>query len=166
MKRLLLLLALASSSSTPEFEHSSPAGVERADDRDDARMLAMMANLFAHDVCAKLGVELAPQFVIEHLSGTDVQRDSADRIISRRIVIGDVPLRAQARFSVAHEFIHWYASAPWDRLPHAIEDGLADYFALQIAPEFRNVRVAELEQRLVEMTPARRAAALGVNERE
>lgn len=173
MKRLLLLLplVLASCSSTPEFEHASPAGVARADDRDDARMLAMMGNLFAHDVCARLGVELAPPFVIEHVSGTnvlglDVQRDSADRIVSRRIVIGDAPLLKQARFSVAHELVHWYASDPWDRLPHAIEEGLADYIALQLAPEFRDARLEELARRRAEMTPERRERAIALTERE
>jgi hypothetical protein len=166
---LLLQLALASCSSTPEFEHRSLAGVARADDPNDARMLAMVGNLFTAQVCTKLGVAPEPPFVIYHVSGSErlglaVRRDG-DEIVERRIVIGDVALRDQACFSVAHELVHLYASAPWDRLPHTIEEGLADYIALQLAPEFRDKRVAELERRLASITPERRARALAVTER-
>ena len=166
---LVLQLALASCSSTPEFEHRSPSGVARADDPNDARMLAMIGNLFTAEVCTKLGVEPEPPFVIYHVSeseslGLAVWRDG-DEIVERRIVIGDAALRDQARFSVAHELVHWYASAPWDRLPHAIEVGLADYIAVHVAPAFRDERIAELDRRLASITPERREQALAVSER-
>lgn len=166
---LVLQLALASCSSMPEFEHRSPSGVARADDPNDARMLAMIGNLFTAEVCTKLGVEPEPPFVIYHVSGSEslglaVWRDG-DEIVERRIVIGDAALRDQARFSVAHELVHWYASAPWDRLPHAIEEGLADYIAVHVAPEFRDERIAELDRRLASITPERREQALAVSER-
>ena len=166
---VLLQLAVASCNSTPMFEHRTPAGVARANDPNDARMLAMVGNLFTPEVCTKLRVAPEPPFVIHYVSGSEslglaVRRDG-DRIVERRIVIGEAALRDQARFSVAHELVHWYASAPWEHLPHAVEEGLADYIAVHIAPEFRDERVAELERRLSSITPERREQALDVSER-
>jgi hypothetical protein len=167
--RILLLVALGLSAcrSTPGFRVESPAGVASAYDVRDAWALAVLGNYFAPKVCEVLGVEMAPPFVIEEVSGVDiagvdVKRDSADRIVSQRIVLGGVAMRVQTNRLVVHELVHWYKSDPWDRLPHVVEEGLAEYICLIFAPEFRDPRVAELAEYRANLTPERRERALSV----
>jgi len=167
---LVLQLALASCSSTPEFEHRSPAGLARSDDESVARMLAMMANIFSAQVCAALRVEQTPPFVIHHVPGRSaagmlVERDGDGNVRDRRIEIGDRALDVCPRFLVAHELVHWYMQGVWEHLPHAVEEGLADYIALQLVPEAREQRLAEHAETLANMTPERREKALEVSER-
>jgi hypothetical protein len=165
---LLLAFGLSACRSTPGFRVEAPAGVASAYDVRDAWALAVLGNYFAPKVCEVLGVEMAPPFVIEEVSGldgagVDVKRDSADRIVSRRIVLGGAAMRVQANRIVVHELVHWYKADPWDRLPHVVEEGLAEYISLIFAPEFRDPRVAELAECRANLTPERRERALAVN---
>ncbi len=96
--------------------------------------------------------------------GLQVERRN-DRIVDRRILIGEFALRYQPRFSIAHELVHWYVCPPWDRLPHVVEEGLADFIAVEFDPKMRAIRVPELEQRIAEVTPERRARTYAITNR-
>jgi len=171
-RRIIVLLAAVTSACTaapPEFEYRTPTGIARSDDATVARQLATIADDLSAPVCAELGVDRTPPFVIHHIPshhavGLLVARDDAGNVIDRRIHIGDESV-AQANFAIAHELVHWYASGPWERLPHALEEGLADWIALELVPEWREIREAELDAILAEITPERRALALAIRER-
>jgi hypothetical protein len=44
------------------------------------------------------------------------------------------------RYTVAHELVHFYATGIWERLTRAQEEGLADFLACQLVPEYRDRR--------------------------
>lgn len=171
-----MLLALAPCgcrSAQPRFEYATPTGVARSDDEHVARAIAEIADSFSAPVAREMEVDQPPPFVIHHVhhvptpfgGGVWVVRDRAGRVVDRHIVISNLGLM-QARFAIAHELVHWYASRTWDRLPHAVEEGLADSIALKLAPEWKQIRELELDLRLNEITPERRALALQVTERQ
>ena len=133
-------------------------------------MLADLGDEFAPKICAILAVEPEPAFVIWHVpklesGGIYVARDDEGNITDRRIEIGEQGVRRQARFAVAHELVHWYATRAWDRLPHAIEEGLADTIGLELAPECLELRLSDYAATSVGMTAERRARALAITER-
>ncbi len=166
---LLAAVTCACTAAPPEFEYRTPTGIARSDDEAVARELGILADHLSAPVSAELGVERTPQFVIHHIPshhaiGLLVARDGEGKILDRRIHIGDESV-AQAPFAIAHELVHWYASGPWERLPHALEEGLADWIALQLVPEVRAIREAELDAILAEITPERRALALAISKR-
>jgi hypothetical protein len=169
---LLLLAGLSGACRTtpPKFESCATLGSARSDDPSLARKLALTGDEAAALICSSLNVEPEPPFVIWHMpemkaAGLLVERDLADKILGRWVEIGDVMAREQTRFAVAHELVHWYARGTWDRLPHAVEEGLADELGLEFAPEWRDIREAELAHRLASMTQQRRARTFEVTER-
>jgi len=105
-----------------------------------------------HTIATMLDVEPTP-FVIHYAanqrgtSGVRVWRDSAGQMVDRRIEL-TADARDALRFLIAHELVHWCKSGPWDRLPHTIEEGFADYVALNLAPEFAIERRELFEARL------------------
>ena len=169
---LLTCLALFSCrAAPPKFESVAPLGSARSEDPETARMLANLGSELSVQVCERLRVETKPHFVIWHVpempaGGLRVARDEEGNITERRIELGTFMVHNQARFGVAHELVHWYAFGVWDRLPHAVEEGLADYIALQLAPELLDIRKADYGATSVGMTPERRARVFACNERE
>jgi hypothetical protein len=65
------------------------------------------------------------------------------RIVDRFIVVGS-EVRHLRAFLVAHECVHWFADGPWDRLPLALEEGLADLIASQLDPIGREAKLYDL----------------------
>ena len=55
------------------------------------------------------------------------------QLVDRFIVVGSEGRHLRA-FLVAHECVHWFFDGPWDRLPLALEEGLADLIACQLDP--------------------------------
>ncbi len=167
---VLALLSLAACRSIPRYEERSEAGVVRSDDPAQARRLLALAEELAPQVCARLGVEPTDPFVIHDApgsqrSGVAVRRDG-DRIVERFILLGNAPDELPQRFIIAHELVHWYATAPWDRLPHTVEEGLADYLAAELAPEFRDNIAEDHDWILQTLTPERRERAYIVDQRD
>lgn len=168
--RLSFCLVLAACTVPPRFESRVPLGTARSDEPELAVRLADTGNQLAPAICAWLRVEPAPPFVIWHVPRVEaadflVERDRDGAILSRRIEIGDFMARRQTRFAVGHELVHWYARGVWDRLPHAVEEGLADELALRCSEELRGVRAMEFTAALASLTPERRARALALDER-
>ncbi|HTF86851.1 MAG TPA: hypothetical protein VK843_00460 [Planctomycetota bacterium] len=154
----------------PRIEVVGALGSARSEDASVARMLATTGSILAPQVSRLLQVEAEPPFVIWHMpemhdGGLFVERNFTGAIMDRRIGIGDFLLQAQPQFTVAHELVHWYATGIWDRLPHAVEEGVADTIALRFVPEWKQVRESELAMNLLAVTPARRSRALEVTER-
>ncbi len=167
---VLALLSLAACRSIPRHEERSTAGVVRSDDPAKALVLLALAEELTPQVCARLGVEPAEPFVIHHApggqrNGVAVRRDG-DRIVERFILLGDAPDELRLRFITAHELIHWYATAPWDRLPHTVEEGLADYLAAELAPAVRDNVADNHDWNLGTLTPERRKRAWIVDQRD
>lgn len=65
------------------------------------------------------------------------------RIVDRFIVIGSEAKHLRG-FIVAHELVHWHAGGVWDRLPLALEEGLADLIACQLDEEGRAAKLYDL----------------------
>jgi hypothetical protein len=173
MKRYFLLILLAATAACraapPKFEYRGTHGIARSDCPGDARYLATTADALAHRVCERLDIELTPPFVIYHYfdseaTGVLVERKK-DRMVDRWILIGEFALRYQPRFTVAHELVHWYVCPPWDRLPHVVEEGLADFIAIEFDPRLGSVRVPELEHRIAEITAERRTRTYAITNR-
>lgn len=157
---LLLFVAACSCRTAPRFEHTTATGVARANNVDDARGIAHTSELLAHRVTSILGVPPEPKFVVyydDRAEGYEGQlrvwRDSNGQITSRRVELG-ADSRRGLHYILAHELVHHYATGPWERLPHTIEEGLADCIALQIAPEFRAERLAFYAERSEGMSEA------------
>ncbi|HUR28794.1 MAG TPA: hypothetical protein VM509_11450 [Planctomycetota bacterium] len=162
-------LAFVGCATPPEFESRVAFGSARSDDLELAVQLAQTGNELAPRICELLHVEPAP-FVIWHVPDVPaaeflVERGPTGQILSRRIDIGDVGARRQMRFLIGHELVHWYARGVWDRLPHAVEEGLADELGLRFSEDLRLLRGTELAVALASVTPERRARVLAVNER-
>ncbi len=64
-------------------------------------------------------------------------------LVDRFIVVGSEGRHLRA-FLVAHECVHWWADGPWDRLPLALEEGLADLIACQLDPVGREAKLYDL----------------------
>lgn len=64
-------------------------------------------------------------------------------LVDRFIVVGSEGRHLRA-FLVAHECAHWLADGPWDRLPLALEEGLADLIACQLDPVGREAKLYDL----------------------
>ncbi|MFO1010544.1 MAG: hypothetical protein U1F29_10825 [Planctomycetota bacterium] len=64
-------------------------------------------------------------------------------LVDRFIVVGSAGRHLRA-FLVAHECVHWLADGPWDRLPLALEEGLADLIACQLDPVGRAAKLYDL----------------------
>lgn len=64
-------------------------------------------------------------------------------LVDRFIVVGSEGRHLRA-FLVAHECVHWWADGPWDRLPLALEEGLADLIACQLDPAGREAKLYDL----------------------
>ena len=64
-------------------------------------------------------------------------------LVDRFIVVGSEGRHLRA-FLVAHECVHWFADGPWDRLPLALEEGLADLIACQLDPVGREAKLYDL----------------------
>jgi hypothetical protein len=65
------------------------------------------------------------------------------RTVERVIVVGSERPHLRG-FMVAHELVHWYADGSWDRLPLALEEGLADLIACQLDPVGREAKLYDL----------------------
>lgn len=65
------------------------------------------------------------------------------RLVDRVIVVGSRRKHLRG-FVVAHEIVHWMADGPWDRLPLALEEGLADLVAGQLDPVGREAKDYDL----------------------
>lgn len=149
----LVLVAVACATPPPPIEHASSGGVVRAFDAEEARQLSSIATEVTVEVCRLLGVE-PRSFVIhayaddaDHAGGIRVERDRHGQIIGRTIELR-AGVWSAPRFLIAHEITHWsVAGSPWDRLPHAAEEGLCDFVAGQVAPKSRDERVLDLKAR-------------------
>lgn len=167
---LLTLLSLAACRSIPRHEERSTAGVVRSDNPVTARRLLALAEELAPRVCAQLGVEPAEPFVIHHAPGGDTNgvavRRSGARVLERFILLAKEPEEDYQGFVIAHELVHWYATAPWDRLPHTVEEGLADYLSVELAPELRDHVTTQHDWTLATLTRERRERAFVVDARD
>lgn len=67
------------------------------------------------------------------------------RTVERVIVVGSESPHLRG-FMVAHELVHWYADAVWNRLPLALEEGLADLIASQLDAIGREAKLYDLAQ--------------------
>lgn len=65
------------------------------------------------------------------------------RVIERVIVVGSRGKHLRGLI-VAHELTHWFADGVWDRLPLALEEGLADHIACQLDPVGREAKEYDL----------------------
>lgn len=149
----LVLVVSACATPPPPIEHAGSGGVVRAFDAEEARQLGSIATDVTVEVCRILGVEPRPfainayQDDADHAGGIRVERDRHGQIIGRTIELR-AGVWSAPRFLIAHEFTHWsVAGSPWDRLPHAAEEGLCDFVAGQVAPESRDERVLDLKAR-------------------
>ena len=152
MKGILSLLALAVTACTnpPPFGSESSEGQVFAWSENDARHVLSLASAHSDRIAELLGVEPQP-FVIWFerseldRAGVRVWRDRSRRITKRRIEFQTDEEEAQLAFIIAHELVHWHvAGTVWDMVPLVIEEGMADYIALLLVPEWR----AEREQLL------------------
>jgi hypothetical protein len=121
-------------------------------------------------VCEWLRVEPTRPFEVWHVPSLKAARtlvdvDGAGEMHWRRIEIGDFMARRQARFAVGHELVHWYARGVWERLPHAVEEGLADEIGLRFNEDMRTVREGEASLARSSMTAERVEKALAVTKR-
>lgn len=67
------------------------------------------------------------------------------RTVERVIVVGSESPHLRG-FMVAHELVHWYAGGVWDRLPLALEEGLADLIACQLDAVGREAKLYDIAQ--------------------
>jgi hypothetical protein len=153
-----LILAACSCRASLPYEHRTATGVARANDLAQARSVGIMSELFLHRTAAQLGVPPKVGFVVhyddsvEGPNGIRVWRDRRGKVIDRRIELGG-DSRDSQDFCVAHEMVHWNLQGVWTRLPVTVEEGLADYIALHLVPEFRDERERELRERLSNLDP-------------
>lgn len=72
-------------------------------------------------------------------------RESArdGRALGRLIIVGSESRHLRG-FIVGHELVHWYADGVWDRLPLALEEGLADLIACELDPVGREAKEYDL----------------------
>lgn len=143
---LALIAAVLACHAAPPARWDGVYGTTLAFDEAHARQTQISADVFTAGVAAQLDVK--PQPFVIHLYGYDldqagirVWRNSANEIVDRRIDLGRDMLPI-LRFALAHEMVHWHiAGTAWDRLPHFAEEGLADFVALQLAPECQDQRL-------------------------
>jgi hypothetical protein len=144
---LALTLLVASCSSIPSERAQAVNGVVLAPERSEAESTAklldeMSARLDA--LGAGLVVRPIEVWLFDRLDDRDVYGgyDAANQ----RIFL-DASRRHPAA-TLAHELVHAYEPATWERLPAVVREGLADYLAAQavpeIAPEMRAARAISL----------------------
>lgn len=167
----ILALAVASCAATPpRHEHRAPEGTVRSFDPEGARQVSSLAQELAPGVRGRLGVASDAPFEIWHVrrplgridAGLVVERDRRGAPTAMRVEIGEEAYRALPRYVVAHELVHWYMRGTiWDRLPLVVEEGIAEFVAMDLDPESAASRKGQLVARLANLDPDGRAQAMG-----
>ena len=125
----------------PPFSASSAAGVVYAEDRATALRFAAFAERAAPEVRAALAAGCA--------AGQGARERAVDVRVVRRLADGTahgltfedwIEIQSGTApegelFILAHELAHYFADDTWKLLPHALEEGLADWIAMQVDPE-------------------------------
>lgn len=151
----LTLLALASCAST-EFDRApmtceTGSGTVRGSDAEDVAEVGRLVQELAPRVCEILRPErpeLVRVVVLESAADPYAKAYTHEfvregRIVDRFIVVGSESKHLRA-FIVAHELVHWFSDGAWDRLPLALEEGLADLVACQLDRAGREAKLYDL----------------------
>lgn len=152
---VLALLALASCAST-DFDRAPMAretgfGTVRGFAAEDVEEVARLVRDLAPRVQEILRPENAEPVrvvVLDTVADPSAKAFTNEfvregRLVDRFIVVGSEGRHLRA-FLVAHECVHWFADGPWDRLPLALEEGLADLIACQLDPVGREAKFYDL----------------------
>lgn len=135
-RALIPLALLAASCSSlrlemPPIERSGPESHVRAWNAADAdRVAAAMERLVPRVREWKGVVKPTPLVILsrEHLPGLAVAAKTPTFLVL------DPDSLAEEGWHLAHELTHWYGDATWDRLPYALDEGLADHVASIVEP--------------------------------
>lgn len=156
---ILVILVACACHTSPPCSYEVPSGIVRADNQEDARMIAIMAERYTQQICTMLEVEVRPNFLIFYddnalVTGVRVWRDAHGKVCERRIELG-AESKNLMHFLLPHELTHWYAKGIWTKLPHTLEEGLADFVALQLEPGFVDERLLAYEKVLEGISAAK-----------
>jgi hypothetical protein len=132
---LAALMAACSSVPRPPYAVEAGSGIARAYDPQDALRVAARMEMIAPSVAAILGVELHPPVQVYAIrrdlgasSGKTVFLAGGDGWVHEAILLGS-NAKPYEVWTLAHEFVHWYAKGPWNTLPLILEEGLCNFVA-------------------------------------
>jgi len=130
----LLLLSPGCRSATFEFPPFERRGIEshvRAHTEVDAERVAALGDRLIPQVRHIKGVVRSVPLVV--LCREELPENFAAACGESMVFLGPHSRRKEAS-SLAHELSHWFRDETWERLPHALEEGLAEYVASLVVP--------------------------------